>query len=125
MIALDASALLAFLLREPGHGRVAELLGEACISAVNFSEVLGSFARAGQDAALVAEKLLGSPVELVDFSAAQAVIAAAMAPATKRVGLSLGDRACLALAHDRGIRALTADRAWGRLRIGIEIEMLR
>ena len=48
MIALDASALLAFLLRERGHQRVRELLGEACMSTVNFSEVLGRFARAGQ-----------------------------------------------------------------------------
>lgn len=125
MIALDASALLAFLLREPGHQRVAELLGEACISTVNFAEVLGRFARAGQDAALVAEKLLGAPIEIVDFTAAQAVIAAALAKAARPAGLSLGDRACLALAHDRRIRAVTADRAWSQLRIEIGIEVLR
>lgn len=125
MIALDASALLAFLLREPGHLRVAELLDEACISTVNFSEVLGRFARAGQDAARVADKLLESPIELAEFTATQAVIAAALAPAARPTGLSLGDRACLALAYDRRIRAVTADRAWSRLGIGIEIETLR
>ena len=125
MIALDASALLAFLLRERGHERVGQLLGEACMSTVNLSEVLGRFARAGQDVALIAEKLLETPIELVEFSTQQAVIAAALVPATQAEGLSLGDRVCLALARERRIRALTADKAWRRLNVGIEIEMLR
>jgi ribonuclease VapC len=125
MIALDASALLGFLLREPGHQRVSELLGEACLSAVNFSEVLGRFARAGQDVALIAERLLAAPIELVDFSAQQAVIAAALVPETESSGLSLGGRACLALARERRIRAVTVDNAWRRLEISIEIETIR
>jgi ribonuclease VapC len=125
MIALDASALLAFLLRERGHERVRQLLGEACMSTVNFSEVLGRFARAGQDVALIAEKLLATPIQLVDFSTEQAVIAAALLPATYEEGLSQGDRACLALAQQRGIRAVTADKAWRRLEVGVEIEAIR
>ncbi len=125
MIALDASALLAFLLRERGHERIGELLSEACMSTVNFSEVLGRFARAGQDVALLAEKLLTTPIELVSFSTQQAAIAAALVPATQAEGLSLGDRACLALAQERGIRALTADRSWRRLKLPIEIETIR
>ncbi len=125
MIALDASALLVFLLRERGHERVGQLLGEACMSTVNFSEVLGRFARAGQDVPLVAKKLLETPIELVEFSARQAAIAAALLPATQAEGLSLGDRACLALAQERQIRALTADKAWRRLDVGIEIEVIR
>jgi PIN domain nuclease of toxin-antitoxin system len=125
MIALDASALLAFLLRERGHQRVRELLGEACMSTVNFSEVLGRFARAGHDMGLLAEKLLAAPIELVEFSTEQAVMAAVLVPATQAKGLSLGDRACLALARERRIPALTADRAWRRLGLEIEIETLR
>jgi ribonuclease VapC len=125
VIALDASAMLVFLLRERGHERVGELLGDACMSTVNFSEVLGRFARAGQDVTLIAEKLLETPIELVDFSAQQAVIAAALATITKVEGLSLGDRACLALARERGIRAVTADKAWRRLDVGIDIETVR
>jgi uncharacterized protein with PIN domain len=58
VIALDASALLAFLLRERGHQRVSELLGKACMSTVNFSEVLARFARTRQDVVLIGEKLL-------------------------------------------------------------------
>jgi PIN domain nuclease of toxin-antitoxin system len=125
VIALDASALLAFLLRERGHERIRGLLKEACMSTVNFSEVLGRFARARQDVVLVAERLLAAPIEFVPFSTQQAVIAAALVPDTKAEGLSLGDRACLALAQERGIRAITADRSWRRLPLPIEIEIIR
>jgi len=125
VIALDASALLAFMLRERGHQRVGELLDEACMSTVNFSEVLGRFARAGQDVVFIAEKLLATGIEVVDFSAQQAVIAAALVPETHSTGLSLGDRACLALARERRIRAVTADKAWRRLNLDIEIESIR
>ncbi len=125
MIALDASALLVFLLRERGHERVSQVLAETCISTVNFSEVLGRFARAGQDPVPIARKLLESPIELAEFSTRQAMIAAALAPVTRARGLSLGVRACLALARERRITALTADRAWRGLDVGIEIEMLR
>jgi ribonuclease VapC len=125
VIALDASALLAFLLGEPGHERVRDLLSETCISTVNFSEVLGCFARAGQNVAVIAEKILAAPIELVAFSTQQAALAAALVPETQAQGLSLGDRACLALARERGIRAITADKAWRRLRVPIEIEIIR
>jgi PIN domain nuclease of toxin-antitoxin system len=125
VIALDASALLVFLLRERGHERVGQLLSEACMSTVNFSEVLGRFARAGHHVARIAEKLLETPIELVEFSTRQAVIAAALVPATQAEGLSLGDRACLALARERQIRAVTADRAWCRLDAGVDIETIR
>jgi PIN domain nuclease of toxin-antitoxin system len=114
MIALDASALLAFLLRERGHQKVWEVLGESCMSTVNCSEVLGCFGRAGQDVPLIAKKAM--PVELVEFTTEQATIAA---------GLSLGDRACLALARERRIPAMTADQAWSRLQLGIEIQIVR
>ena len=123
MIALDASALLAFLLRERGHERVRELLSEACMSTVNFSEVLGRFARAGQDVVLIGEKLVAAPVELVAFSTQQAVLAAALITDKQAEGLSLGDRACLA--RERGVRAVSADKSWRRLKLPIEIETIR
>lgn len=125
MISLDASALLAFLLRETGHERVRELLDEACMSSVNFAEVLGRFARDGQNVMAIAERTLRAPVELVPFSTAQATLAAALVADTRAQGLSLGDRACLALARERGIRAVTADGAWRRLKLNIDIEIIR
>ena len=125
MIALDASALLAFLLRERGHQRVREILGESCMSTVNFSEVLGCFGRAGQDVVLIAKNLLAMPIELVAFTTEQATIAAGLAQTTRAAGLSLGDRACLALASERRIPAMTADQAWARLHLGIAVETIR
>jgi PIN domain nuclease of toxin-antitoxin system len=125
MIALDASALLAFLLRERGHQKVREVLGESCMSTVNFSEVLACFGRAGQDVPLIAKNLLAMPVELVEFTTEQATIAAGLAQMTRAAGLSLGDRACLALARERRIPAMTADQAWSRLQLGIEIQTVR
>ena len=65
------------------------------------------------------------PVELVEFSTEQATIAAGLAQITRVAGLSLGDRACLALARERRIPAMTADRAWRRLQLGIEIQTVR
>lgn len=125
MIALDASALLAFLLRERGHQKVREVLGESCMSTVNFSEVLGCFGPAGQDVVLIANNLLAMPIELVEFTTEQATLAAGLAQTTRAAGLSLGDRACLALASERRIPAMTADRAWSRLHLGIAVQTIR
>jgi PIN domain nuclease of toxin-antitoxin system len=125
MIALDASALLAFLLRERGHQKVREVLGESCMSTVNFSEVLGCFGRAGHDVPLIAKNLLAMPVELVEFTTEHATIAAGLTQMTRAAGLSLGDCACLALARERRIPAMTADQAWSRLQLGIEIQTVR
>jgi PIN domain nuclease of toxin-antitoxin system len=125
MIALDASALLAFLMREEGEAEVARELSRCCISSVNLSEVLARFARDGHDPVEVAGRLAALPVEVVPFGRDLAVVAAALAPRTAKLGLSLGDRACLALALSRRIPALTADRAWCRLRIGVEIRVVR
>jgi len=46
---------------------------------------------------------------------ADAIEVARLRPLTRQVGLSLADRACLALAHRLGTRALTADSAWSGL----------
>lgn len=125
MIALDASALLAFLFREPGHERVAEALGEACISAVNLSEVLGRFARDGHDPLKVLAQIRISPLEIVPFGSDHAALAASLVPLVRNKGLSLGDRACLALAASRGIPALTADRSWADVDVGVVVGLIR
>lgn len=64
-------------------------------------------------------------LRLVDFDHAQAVQAGELRRTTRSTGLSLGDRACLALAASRGLQVLTADRAWTGLSIGLEIECIR
>ncbi|MGH7565288.1 MAG: type II toxin-antitoxin system VapC family toxin [Gemmatimonadota bacterium] len=125
MIALDASALLAFLFSEEGHLQVAEHLTESCLSAVNLAEVLGRFARDGIDPIGVLRRLEATPIELVAFDNEDAARVAALVPLTRQFGLSLGDRACLALAISREIPAVTADRTWERLDVGVEIQVVR
>lgn len=125
MIVLDASALLAFLFCESGHESVASELEHACISAINLSEVIGRFARDGHDAREVLARIEKSPVEIVPFLGEDAALAAALIPAAQPLGLSLGDRACLALAAARKAPAWTADRAWLSLDLAVEVEVIR
>lgn len=125
MIALDASALLAFLFREQGHEIVADVIGDACVSTVNISETLGRFARDGHDPEPIATRLAEAPLEIVPFSAKQAILCARLLPPTRHLGLSLGDRACLAVAIERGIPAMTADAAWRDVKVAVEIALIR
>ena len=125
MIALDASALLTLLFREPGHGIVASHLGDACLSAVNFAEVVGRFVRDGHPGGPVADRIAAGPLVIVPFGVPDAALAASLLPATRPLGLSLADRACLALGLARGIPVLTADRVWAELDVGVEVVLLR
>ena len=125
MIVLDASALLAFLFRETGHEMVAAVLDSGCLSTVNLAEVLGRFARDGRDSQAVLDRILASPIEVVPFEARDAAVVARLLPLTRSIGLSLGDRACLALALTRGIPALTADLSWSDLQVDVEIRVIR
>ncbi len=125
MIVLDASAVLVLLFAEPGHEQVAPHLRDGLLSAVNLAEVLGRFARDGHDPELVSAGLAATGLEIVPFDRHHAALCATLEPATRPLGLSLGDRACLALARDRALPALTADRVWDRLDLGIEVRQVR
>ncbi len=125
MLALDASALLAFLFQEPGQQYVADRLNQSCLSSVNLCEVLGRFARDGHDSGAALSRLLASPIEFVPFVEADANSAAALLPISQNYGFSLGDRACLALAQHRSIPAVTADYAWAQLDLGVKVELIR
>jgi PIN domain nuclease of toxin-antitoxin system len=125
MIALDASAFLAFLFRERGHERVAAILNRACLSTVNLAEVVGRFVLDGHNPESVLQRLSFSPLEIVPFGQTDAAVAASLLPQTRPLGLSLGDRACLGLAITRRIPALTADRSWLKLDLSVKIEVIR
>lgn len=125
MIVLDASAVLAFVLREPGHEKVAAVLHACCMSAVNLLEVLRRVARDGHDPVQAYEQLHESPIEFVPFDAQQAVAAVALTSEGYRLGLSLGDLACLGLGLARDLPVLTADRAWTRIAAPPRVECIR
>ncbi len=122
---LDASALLAFLNDEPGSATVEAALPRAAVSAVNLSEAATVLVEHGADPVEVRALLEGLGLDVVPFDALLAYRAAALRPATRAFGLSLGDRACLALAGQLDVVALTADRSWGRIKIPVEIRLIR
>jgi len=109
---LDSSAVLALLYDEPGSDIVIAQLPNACLSAVNFAEIISKLCDAGAPSAQASAAVRALGLEIVDFDPAQAVATGALRPTTRALGLSLGDRACLALAAARQLPAVTADRAW-------------
>ena len=124
-LVLDASAVLAYLQGEPGFEIVAKHLSAASIGAVNFAEVIGKLIDKGLDVASVDAVLASIGLDVVDFDGTQGRDAGLLRAETRKRGLSLGDRACLALARARGVPALTADRAWAEVDAGIEVRLLR
>ncbi len=122
---LDASALLALLQQESGTEIVAAALQDSAISTVNWSEVLQKSTSRGIDIDGMQAEFEALGVNIIPFSALQADLAAQLWPETKFLGLSLGDRACLALAIDEKATALTADKAWVKLKNGISIQLIR
>jgi PIN domain nuclease of toxin-antitoxin system len=125
VIVLDTSALLASLKRESGADAVDAVLDQAAISMVNVAEIMTKVADWGLDANAYAKNLAALPVEFVPFDFTLAVIAGRLRSPTRGLGLSLGDRACLALAIERNCPVLTADRNWNKLSLGIPIQLIR
>ena len=124
---LDASAILALLQNEPGAAYVRARVERtnSIISAVNLAEVGYKMADHGLAGAQVREAMIEFGVEVRPFDAGQAMILADLYVPTKNLGLSLADRACLALAQLMGLPALTADRVWRDVDPYIEIELIR
>ena len=114
-VVYDASVLLALLLDEPGAERAQLSLSEGMISSVNLSEVIATLISRGATAADVSALVEDLPLEVVPFTAEDAEAAGLLRASTKALGLSLGDRACLALGQRLRAHVLTADRAWGNL----------
>jgi ribonuclease VapC len=122
---IDASALLALLNAEPGSDRVAAALTGARINAVNLSEVLGRLRRRGIATEEGLNAILSLGLEVIPFERELAVIAAELETEAGRFGLSFGDRACLATARRFRQPALTADRIWLQLDIGVRVIAIR
>ncbi|HEX7944855.1 MAG TPA: type II toxin-antitoxin system VapC family toxin [Phenylobacterium sp.] len=122
---LDSSAVLAWVHDEPGGAALEPMLRDAAISAVNLAEVVSKLIEQGYTPQQ-AISVVGTFPSLVEpFDEGLAVAAGLMRAETRRHGLSLGDRACLALARREELPAVTADRAWVQVEVGVEIRMLR
>jgi PIN domain nuclease of toxin-antitoxin system len=124
-VVLDASALLAVLRSEPGAEQVEPRLEGARIGAVNLSEVVAKLIEDDVPEAEIRRAVGRLELDVHPFDLEQAYIAGILRRSTRALGLSFGDRACLALAQTLGAPALTADRSWSRLDLGIAIEVIR
>jgi len=124
-IVVDASAVLALLQGEPFTKVDDELVVDAWISTVNLSEVLAKLQSDGLTEAESAQATSALTLRPVSFDETHARTAARLASSTRRAGLSLGDRACLATAMLLDATTLTADRAWTRLDLPVEVVLVR
>ena len=122
--ALDASALPATLFRQPGSAVVERYFAQAVISAVNLSEVAAKLSDRGLDSQEALEILSGLGLGVREFDTEQALMAGALREVTRRLGLSLGDRACLAVGIAEGAPILTTDRAWANVPIKTTAEVV-
>ena len=113
---LDASAVLAFLNQENGADLVERLIPDSKISAVNVAEVLARSIELGHTNESAQESFTMLGLEIIDFDERHAVKTAELRALTRHLGLSLGDRSCLASSILASSTAVTADRAWKKIK---------
>ena len=125
-ILLDASAILALINREPGHEKLtSELLREAVCCTVNLAEVQAKLVSRGWSPGEAWEDATSPIQEAVAFTAEDAERTGELALQSKNLGLSLGDRACLAVAATLKCPVYTTDKAWKELKTPVKIHLLR
>ncbi len=122
---LDASAILAVYFNEPGADVVHRVVAGSLLSAVNYSEVIGKSLDRGRDYGRTLEALAQMGFFIVPHDLFLARRTGELRPATRKFGLSIGDRACLALAERESLPVYTTDRTWRGLELGIEIHVIR
>ena len=122
---LDSSAVLAVMNAEPGADAVIAVMADSMVSTVNIAEVIAKLVERGTTLNHARSSLRSFDLAIVDFDLPLAESAGELRRHTKKAGLSIGDRACLALALREAAPALTTDRAWAGLELGIEIRVIR
>ena len=124
---VDASAILALLLGEPGADRVKAALDGSVMSTVNLGEVVSHYAKLGAARQDIEAMLRPLPIRLIPLDAGLSYDAGMLRPITLEGGLSLGDRCCLALAKREGLPALTAEQRWPLIAeaAGVSVELIR
>ena len=125
-IVLDASAVLAVINGEPGSDELTSaLLAEAAASAVNLAEVHTKLVSRGWIPSEAWEDATSPVRDVVPFDQEQARITGDLVLQTASLGLSLGDRACLALGLVLNASVYTADKSWKKLKLGVAIHVIR
>lgn len=126
-VVLDASAFIALALGEPGADIVRAAIADSAMCAVNVSEVVAYAARQGATEDEIRQLIDPAPFGRIPFDDDLAFRAGLLLPATKPAGLSLGDRACLALAIRLKVPAITTDRSWAKVaaEVGVEVQLIR
>ena len=122
---LDASAILAVVQSETGAEVVLEAIPDGVISVVNISEVVAKLTDRGYRDDAIRKELRELNLAVKDFDEDQAYAAGMLRPLTRDRGLSLGDRACIALGIRLGLVVLTADRSWAGLDVGVDVRLVR
>jgi ribonuclease VapC len=122
---LDSSAVLAVIWNEPGSDMVLDHVDGAVISAVNYAEVLTKISDRGVDGKRASALLASLAIETIAFDKAQAETSGQIRSQTRHLCLSLGDRACIALAMTKGWPVLTADKAWAELTLSVQVLLVR
>jgi PIN domain nuclease of toxin-antitoxin system len=116
-LVIDSSALLASIYREQGGEKIGSMLAGARMSSVNVAEVFSKLADAGRLSDEFVETFSSLGLQIIDFDVSQARKVGELRPITKHLGLSLGDRCCLALAILSDATAVTADRSWKKFKL--------
>ena len=121
---LDSSAILAVIFQEKGAEIVESLLDKSLVSSINVAEVFTKLSEKGILNQQMIDDFQQLGIEIIDFDFEQAVKTAELRPLTKHLGLSLGDRSCLALAILHNTSAITADKEWKKLSF-CQVELIR
>ncbi len=126
-LTLDSSALLAVIGMEPGSGAVVELMssGQPVMSTVNLAEVATKLIERGLTLAEIQGEIMGFEITFQPFDDGDALATANLRATTRSAGLSLGDRACIALAARLGTPVVTADQAWASVDLPVEVILVR
>jgi PIN domain nuclease of toxin-antitoxin system len=123
---LDASAILAIIFQERGAEKLTvEIMKDAVISTVNLAEVQSKLVKKGYDPEEAWEDATSLVSAAVRFTSEQAKIAGSLIAQTEKVGLSLGDRSCLALAIALKAPVYTTEQVWRELKVGVPIHVIR
>lgn len=122
---LDASAVVAFVFNEPGAEVVRSYLSTAAVSSVNLAEVVTYSRQHGFGVDEIGKLVDEQKLQIVPFDTEQALHAGDLVSITRSYGLSLGDRACLALARLLKVPVVTADKIWATLDVGVEVRLIR